>query len=78
MITISSYWNSNPGLRITSYMKNIYIKVHSDNHYTIRAYIYPPAGTTIFFIGKILKPIMLRRRGFEPLTQYESGCNRFF
>ena len=37
MITISSYWNSNPGLRITSYMKNIYIKVHSDNHYTTRA-----------------------------------------
>ena len=40
MITISSYWNSNPGLRITSYMKNIYIKVHSDNHYTIRASIH--------------------------------------
>lgn len=46
MITISSYWNSNPGLRITSYMKNIYIKVHSDNHYTIRA--NNPPGAKIF------------------------------
>lgn len=55
MITISSYWNSNPGLRITSYMKNIYIKVHSDNHYTIRANI--PTGTTIFLSWKILKPL---------------------
>lgn len=46
MITISSYWNSNPGLLITSYMKNIYIKVNSDNHYTIRA--NNPPGAKIF------------------------------
>ena len=61
MITISSYWNSNPGLRITSYMKNIHInenihiKVHSDNHYTIRA--NKPPGTTIFLSWEILKPL---------------------
>ena len=44
----------------------MYFKVNSDNHYTIRAYIYTPAGTTIFLIGKILKPIMLHGVGFEP------------
>ena len=60
MITISSYWNSNPGLRITSYMKNIYIKVHSDNHYTIRA--NKPPSTTIFLSWEILKPLCCTMR----------------
>ena len=70
MITISSYPDSNRGLWITSYMKNIYIKVHSDNHYTIRANI-PTRYHNIFKLENI-ETIMLRGRGFEPLPHYEN------
>lgn len=65
MITISSYRDSNSGLWIDFIYADIYFKVHSDNHYTIRASILT-RHHNIFKLENI-ETIMLRRRRFELL-----------
>ena len=75
MITISSYRDSNSGLWIDFIYADIYFKVHSDNHYTIRANKTP--GTTIFLSWEILKPLCCVMCGSNARGFFTTRLTRF-